>query len=81
MFDKVHLPSCNNNYDVVPKSILSFLQIFKEVIIYILTNNDNTKIYGMNCNVHIDFQHNQLKILEILSHQKLFECGEQRLFW
>jgi hypothetical protein len=29
----------------------------------------------------IDFQHNQLKMLEILSHHKIFECGEQGFFW
>jgi hypothetical protein len=50
------------------------------MIIYILTNNDNAKIYGMKCNVHIDFQHNPLKMLEILSHQKTFECGKQGFF-
>ncbi len=40
------------------------------MITYILTNNKNAKIYGTNCNVHIHFQRNQLKMLEILSHQK-----------
>jgi hypothetical protein len=28
------------------------------------------KYMETNCNVHIYFQHNQLKMLEILSHQK-----------
>jgi hypothetical protein len=39
------------------------------------------KYMETNCNMHIDFQHNQLKMLEILSHKKIFECEEQGFFW